>query len=64
MSAANVNRVHDAVVAAFADPAVKDTMAKQGNTISIGSVEQAQSGFKSELAKYAALVKKAGVQPE
>ena len=64
MSAANVNRVHDAVVAAFADPAVKDTMAKQGNTISIGTVEQAQSGFKTELAKYAALVKKAGVQPE
>ena len=64
MSAANVNRVHDAVVAAFADPAVKDTMAKQGNTISIGTVEQAQSGFRTELAKYAALVKKAGVQPE
>ena len=64
MSAANVNRVHDAVVAAFADPAVKDTMARQGNTISIGTVEQAQSGFRSELAKYAALVKKAGVQPE
>ena len=64
MSAANVNRVHDAVVAAFADPAVKDTMAKQGNTISIGTVEQAQSGFRTELAKYAALVKKAGVKPE
>ena len=64
MSAANVSRVHDAVVAAFADPAVKDTMAKQGNTISIGTVEQAQSGFRTELAKYAALVKKAGVQPE
>ena len=64
MSAATVNRVHDAVVAAFADPAVKDTMAKQGNTISIGSVEQAQSGFRTEMAKYAALVKKAGVQPE
>ncbi len=64
MSAANVNRVHDAVVAAFADAAVKDTMAKQGNTINIGSVEQAQSGFRTELAKYAALVKKAGIQPE
>ena len=64
MSAATVNRVHDAVVAAFADPAVKETMAKQGNTISIGTVEQAQSGFRTELAKYAALVKKAGVQPE
>ena len=64
MSAATVNRVHDAVVAAFADPAVKETMAKQGNTIGIGTVEQAQSGFRTELAKYAALVKKAGVQPE
>jgi tripartite-type tricarboxylate transporter receptor subunit TctC len=64
MSPANVSRVHEAVVAAFADPAVKDTMAKQGVTINISSVEQAQSGFRSERAKYAALVKKAGVQPE
>ena len=64
MSAANVNRVHDALVAAFADPALKETMAKQGNTINISSVEQAQAGFRSEMAKYAALVKKAGVQPE
>lgn len=64
MSAANVKRVHDALVATFADPAVKETMAKQGNTIAIGSVEQAQAGFRSEMAKYAALVKKAGIQPE
>ncbi len=64
LSAANVNRVHDALVTAFADPALKETMAKQGNTINISSVEQAQAGFRSEMAKYAALVKKAGVQPE
>ena len=38
--------------------------AKQGNTIHISSPEQAQKGFRSELAKYAALVKKAGIQPE
>ena len=64
MSAANVRRVHDALVAAFADPALKETMAKQGNTINIRSVERAQAGFRTEMAKYAALVKKAGIQPE
>lgn len=64
MSAASVKQVHDALNAAFADPAVKETMAKQGNTINISTVEQAQRGFRSEMAKYAALVKKAGIQPE
>jgi tripartite-type tricarboxylate transporter receptor subunit TctC len=63
MAAGDVKRVHEAVVAAFADPAVKETMARQGNTISIGSAEQAQATFRSELAKYARLVKKAGLEP-
>ena len=62
MSAADVKRVHTALVVAFADPAVKDAMAKQGNVIDISSSEQAQSYFKSELAKYAKLVKKAGIE--
>jgi tripartite-type tricarboxylate transporter receptor subunit TctC len=64
MSAANVKKAHDAVVAAFADPAVKDTMAKQGNTIQISTPEQAQAAFRSELAKYAVLVKKVGLEPQ
>ena len=64
MSAASVKKVHDAVVQAFNDPGVRETMAKQGNTISVSSTEQAQKGFRTELAKYAALVKKAGIQPE
>jgi tripartite-type tricarboxylate transporter receptor subunit TctC len=64
LSAAQVKRVHDGVVAAFNDPGVKETMAKQGNTINVSSTEQAQKGFRAELAKYAALVKKAGIQPE
>ena len=64
LSATQVKRIHEAVVAAFSDAAVKDSMAKQGNTIYISSPEQAQKGFRSELAKYAALVKKAGIQPE
>lgn len=64
MSAASVKKAHDAVVAAFADPAVKDTMAKQGNTINISTPEQAQAAFRRELAKYAALVKKVGLEPQ
>ncbi len=37
MTAADVKRVHEAVVAAFADPAVKEAMAKQGNTINVST---------------------------
>jgi len=64
MSAASVKKTHDAVVAAFADPGVKEVMAKQGNTINISTPEQAQVAFRRELAKYAALVKKAGIEPQ
>ncbi len=62
MSPAAVKKAHDAVVAAFNDPAVKETMAKQGNTIAISTPEQAAVAFRRELAKYAALVKKAGLE--
>lgn len=64
LPADQVKKAHDAVVAAFADPVVKETMAKQGNTIQISTTEQAQAAFRSELAKYAALVKKVGLQPQ
>jgi tripartite-type tricarboxylate transporter receptor subunit TctC len=64
MSAATVKKVHDAVVAAFNDPAVKESMAKQGNTIRVTSTEQAQAEFATERAKYAALVKKVGLEPQ
>jgi tripartite-type tricarboxylate transporter receptor subunit TctC len=62
MSAADVKRVHEALVAAFNDPAVKEAMAKQGNTISISTSEFAQNYFRSEKEKYAKLVKKAGIE--
>ncbi|MBK6006124.1 tripartite tricarboxylate transporter substrate binding protein [Ramlibacter ginsenosidimutans] len=64
LSAANVKKAHDAVVAAFNDPAVKEAMARQGNTINISTPEQAQVAFRSEMAKYAALVKKVGLEPQ
>ena len=62
MSAADVKRVHEALVAAFNDPAVKEAMVKQGNTISISTSEVAQNYFRSEKEKYAKLVKKAGIE--
>ena len=64
MAPAQIKKVHDAVTAAFSDATVKDTMAKQGNTINISSTEQAQKAFRSEMARYAALVKKVGIEPQ
>jgi tripartite-type tricarboxylate transporter receptor subunit TctC len=64
MSAVTVKKVHDAVVAAFNDAAVKEAMAKQGNTIRVTTTEQAQADFRTERAKYAALVKKVGLEPQ
>jgi tripartite-type tricarboxylate transporter receptor subunit TctC len=62
MAAADVKRVHEAIGVAFADPAVKEAMAKQGNTIDVSTSEQAQAYFRSEKDKYAKLVKKAGIE--
>lgn len=64
LSPANVKRAHEALVAAFNDPAVKEAMAKQGNTINVSTPEQAQAAFRSELARFAALVKKVGLEPQ
>ncbi|MBC5784074.1 tripartite tricarboxylate transporter substrate binding protein [Ramlibacter sp. USB13] len=64
LSAANVKKAHDAVVAAFNDPAVKEAMAKQGNTINVSTTEQANAMFRSELQRFATLVKKVGLEPQ
>lgn len=64
LPAADVKRIHDGVSAAFASPDVKEAMAKQGNTINITTPDAAAKFFRSELAKYATLVKKAGVEAQ
>lgn len=64
LPAAEVQRVHAAVVAAFNDPATKEAMAKQGNVISVGAADKAMPFFRAELARYAQLVKKAGVEAQ
>ena len=64
LPAGQVKRIHNAVAIAFATAEVKEAMAKQGNTINISTPEFALAHFKSELVKYAGLVKKAGVVPQ
>jgi tripartite-type tricarboxylate transporter receptor subunit TctC len=64
MAAAEIRRAHDAVAAAFADPAVKDAMAKQGNVINVSTTDFARDFFRTELVKYANLVRKAGVEAQ
>ena len=62
LSAAEVQRVHAAVVEGFADPGVREAMARQGNVIAVAPADAAMPFFRSELARYAKLVKKAGVE--
>ena len=62
MAPATVDRINAEVKAAFASPDVVDVMAKQGNVIDVSTPEHAAKFFPAELAKYAALVKKAGVE--
>jgi tripartite-type tricarboxylate transporter receptor subunit TctC len=64
LPAAQVQRVHDAVAAAFADPATRDAMARQGNVINVGPSDQAMPFFRQELAKYAKLAKKIGLEAQ
>ena len=58
----DVARIHDAFVEAFATPAVQEAMARQGNTINISTPDYAAQYFRSEMAKYARLVKIANVE--
>jgi tripartite-type tricarboxylate transporter receptor subunit TctC len=61
MAVADVNRLRDAVVAAFAMPETKEAMAKQENDINPSTPDEAVQFFRSELDSYARLVKKANI---
>ena len=64
MKPEDVKRIHAAVVQAFAAPEVVEAMAKQGNTIKVSTPEEAARHFRSELAKYATIVKQIGLEPQ
>ena len=59
---AQVNRIVTALTAAFASPEVREAMAKQGNDINPRTPEAADKFLRAEMAKYAKLVKRAGVK--
>ena len=61
LPAAEVQRLHAAVVAAFADPEVRAAMARQENVIHPSTPEAAAQMLKSEQERYARLVKKANI---
>lgn len=56
-----IKRIHEAFVAAFNTPEVKEAMAKQGNLINPSTPEAAARYLRSEMTRYAALAKKAGI---
>jgi tripartite-type tricarboxylate transporter receptor subunit TctC len=60
----DVSRIHGAFTSAFNTSEVKELMAKQGNTISMTSPEAAVTHFKTELVKYANIVKKIGLEAQ
>jgi tripartite-type tricarboxylate transporter receptor subunit TctC len=62
LPATQVKRIYDAVVAAFNDPAVKATMAKQDNFINPMSPQASAQYLKSEQERFAKLVAKADVK--
>jgi len=57
-----VQEVFASASAAFTDPKVKESMAKQGNTIHLMPPAETARYFRSELAKYATIVKNAGME--
>lgn len=61
LPAAQVQRMHQALVAAFDAPDVREAMTKQGNVIRVSTPEEALASFRQEGARFGDLVKKAGV---
>jgi tripartite-type tricarboxylate transporter receptor subunit TctC len=62
LPAAQVDRLHKAVVAAFNDPDVKAAMAKQNNDIHPTTPEGAAAMLHAEQERFARLVAKAGIK--
>ena len=59
---AEVRRLHAAVVAAFSTPETKGAMAQQENMVNPTTPAQAAQFFRTEVARYADLAKKANVK--
>jgi tripartite-type tricarboxylate transporter receptor subunit TctC len=59
-----VVRIHADVFKAMSDPAVKERLLGQGAEVAPGTSEQFGAFVKSEMAKWAAVIKRAGIKPD
>jgi tripartite-type tricarboxylate transporter receptor subunit TctC len=59
---AQSTRIVTALTTAFASPEVRDAMARQGNDINLQTPDAANRFLRAEMAKYARLVKQAGIK--
>lgn len=64
LSESQVRTIHDALKVAYSQPSVKDAMDKQGNVLQLSTPEHAAQYFVSEAAKYAALARASGLEPQ
>jgi tripartite-type tricarboxylate transporter receptor subunit TctC len=64
LSIAETRRLHEALVIAWTSPEVKKAMAEQENIINPGTPEAALALFSKEQARYAEVVRKAGITLE
>jgi tripartite-type tricarboxylate transporter receptor subunit TctC len=58
-----VSRIHSALKSTLENPQVRERMIAQGYTLDAGSPRAAGQYFRSELAKYQRLIKRAGIEP-
>jgi len=64
MKTADVQRIYAGFQRAFTSPDVTKAMAAQGNHIDLMTPDRSAAYFRSEMHKYAAIVKGAGLQPQ
>ncbi|NDZ18751.1 ABC transporter substrate-binding protein [Variovorax sp. WS11] len=64
MDSGAVKKVHDALVATFSRPEIKNELANQGSVVNLGTPEEARAIISRDLLKYAALIKKVGLEPQ
>jgi len=64
MSPAAAKKVHDAVLATFNNPAMKDALEKQGNIVRVTTPTEAAGIIRQDMEKYAALARKINLVPQ
>ena len=62
--AATVKKVNAAAVQALASAAAKDLLIRQGTSVAVSTPEVARETIDGDLVRFAALVKKIGLEPQ